>query len=141
MDKSTLKELIENEGLNFYDAVATSENGQNIYQVFITKSGGVNLDDCAKISNIISPILDLNPPIKGKYFLEVSSPGIERKLKNPDHFMGSIGEEIKIKLINTDKIIGKLISADEKHFTIEEDGESLEFDYDSVEKARTYVKW
>ncbi len=141
MDEKTLKELIENEGADFYDTEVASENGNNIYRIYITCKDGVNLDLCAKISNIISPILDLNPPIKGQYYLEVSSPGIERKLKKPRHFMGSIGEEIKVQLVNTDKIIGTLKNADEKSIHVEEDGEILEIAYDDIFKAKTYVQW
>ncbi len=141
MDEKTLKELIENEGADFYDTEVVSENGNNIYRIYITCKDGVNLDLCAKISNVISPILDLNPPIKGQYFLEVSSPGIERKLKKPRHFMGSIGEEIKVQLVNTDKIKGTLKNADEKSIRVEEDDQMLEIFYDDIFKAKTYVQW
>lgn len=137
----TLKSLIENEGYELFDTQVANENNRNIYRVFISKSGGVNLDDCSKITNIISPILDLNPPIKGKYFLEVSSPGIDRKLTKPHHFKCSIGEEIKITLFNTDKIIGKLIDADDKSIVLDEDGEKQTFLYEDIEKAKLYVKW
>lgn len=141
MDEQTLAQLIENEGANFYDTEIANENNQNIYRVFITHKDGVQLDLCAKISNIISPLLDLNPPMKGKYFLEVSSPGIERKLKKPKHFMGSIGEEVKITLINTDKIIGTLKSADENGISLQEENEIHEIAYDDIYNAKTYVKW
>ncbi len=141
MDENTLKQLIENEGVNFYDTEAVSENGQNIFRIYITHKDGITLDTCAKISNIISPILDLNPPMKGKYFLEVSSPGIERKLKKPKHFIGSIGEDIQVTLINTDKIIGKLISADENSITLQEDEQTHKIAYDDIHKSKTYVQW
>lgn len=136
-----LKELIENEGVSFYDTEVASENGHNIYRVYITCKDGITLDKCAEISNIISPILDINPPIKGKYFLEVSSPGIERKLKKPRHFIGSINEMIEIKLVNTDKIIGTLKNADENGITLDEEGEIHQLAYDDIYSAKTYVKW
>lgn len=141
MDEATLKELIENEGVNFYDTEIANENGQNIYRVYITSKNGINLDICAKISNIISPILDLNPPMKGKYFLEVSSPGIERRLKKPKHFVGSVGESVEVVLVNTDKIIGKLQKADENGITLEEENEIHELTYDDIHKAKTHVLW
>lgn len=141
MDKNTLKELIENEGANFYDTQVASEGGKNIYRVYITCKDGVTLDMCAKISNIISPLLDLNPPMKGQYFLEVSSPGIERKLKIPSHFIGSIGEMVKVKLVNTDKIIGLLESANENEITLKEDDEIHSLTYDDIYSAKTYVQW
>lgn len=142
MDEQSLISIIENEGLQFYDTEIANENGKNIYRVYITCKEGVTLDDCAKITNIISPLFDLNPPIRGEYFLEVSSPGIERKLKKPQHFLSSIGEMVEVRLINTDRIIGKLIEASTTSLTIQEDdNETIRLNYDDIEKAKTYVSW
>ncbi len=86
--------------------------------------------------------MDLEPPVNGVYTLEVSSPGIERPLKKMEHFIGSIGEDVKVKLINTDKIIGKLDSIEDGKLTITEyDGEVTVVLMDDIEKARTYYKW
>ena len=138
----TIKNIIEENGAIYYDSEIVSENGNKIFRIFITAKDGVNLDLCAKISHIISPIIDLDPPIDGPYMLEVSSPGIERTLKKPEHFRGSIGDTIKIKLINTDKIIGKLKSYDGKTLKIvEDDGEEVTVDIEDIDKARTYYKW
>ena len=94
------------------------------------------------MTRILSPILDLDPPVSGHYTLEVSSPGIERPLKRIEQFQGSIGENIKVKLINTDKIIGKLESIEDGKITIkEEDGEVSVIPLDEIEKARTYYQW
>ena len=73
-------------GVKFY-GTQTQKTGDNlIFRVFITKDGGVTLDDCVKVSELISPILDVNPPVSGKYYLEVSSPGLERILSDLRHF-------------------------------------------------------
>ncbi|PID47972.1 MAG: ribosome maturation factor RimP [Proteobacteria bacterium] len=141
MDENTLKELIKNEGANFYDTELVKENDHQIYRIFITSKDGVSLDLCAKISNIISPLLDLNPPTKGQYFLEVSSPGLERKLKKPNHFINSLGELARIDLVSTEKIEGKIISADENQVSIQEDDEILSINYDDIHRAKTFVKW
>ncbi len=141
MNEDTLKQLIENEGVNFYDSEIANENGQSIYRIYITHKDGITLDICAKISNILSPLLDLNPPMKGKYFLEVSSPGIERKLKKPKHFMASIGDDVEITLINTDKIIAKLVNADENSITLQEDEQTHTINYSDIYKSKTYVQW
>jgi len=138
----TIKNIIEENGAIYYDSEIVSENSNKIFRIFITAKDGVNLDLCAKISRIISPIIDLDPPINGTYALEVSSPGIERSLKKPEHFRGSIGETVKIKLINTDKIIGELKSYDGKTLKIlEDDGEEISIDIEEIDKARTYYKW
>lgn len=84
-------------GAEVYDIVTLKENDANIFRVYVTSKDGINLDKCAEISRMISPILDLDEPMNGKYNLEVSSPGIERKLKNPRHYKASIGEKVKLK--------------------------------------------
>ena len=95
--------------LEFYDCETASENGKTIYRVFVTKTGGVSLDDCEKLSRILSPIFDVEPPVSGEYFLEVSSPGLERKLSKTEHFSKSIGELVKITTSEKDKICGKIL--------------------------------
>ncbi|MCF6172782.1 MAG: ribosome maturation factor RimP [Campylobacteraceae bacterium] len=135
----TVKKIIEENGAIFYDSEIVSENGVRIFRIFITAKDGITLDICAKISRIISPIIDLNPPLNGDYTLEVSYPGIERSLKSDAHFKESIGENVKIKLINTDKIIGKLNSFDGKTVEIiEDDGKSIKINIVDIDKARTY---
>ncbi len=137
-----IKNIIEESGAIFYDSEVVSENGIKIFRIYITSKDGVTLDLCAKISRIISPILDLNPPISGNYTLEVSSPGVERSLKNDAQFRGSIGENLKIKLINTDKIVGRLNSFDGKILEIiEDDGEYIKIDIEDIDKVKTYYKW
>ncbi|NOX16346.1 MAG: ribosome maturation factor RimP [Epsilonproteobacteria bacterium] len=142
MIMETIKNIIEENGAIFYDSEIVSESGIRIFRIFITAKDGITLDLCAKISRIISPIIDLNPPVSGTYTLEVSSPGIERSLKSDSHFKGSIGENVKIKLINTDKIIGKLNSYDGKSLEIiEDDGQTRKINIEDIDKARTYYKW
>ncbi len=138
----TIKNIIEENGASFYDSEIVNEGGARIFRIYITAKDGITLELCAKISRILSPILDLEPPVGGAYTLEVSSPGIERSLKKAEHFKGSVGENIKVKLINTDKIIGKLTSFDGKILEIvEEDGETSKIPLDEIQKARTYYKW
>ena len=78
-----LNELVKECGVELYDTEIANENGRAIYRIYITKNGGVSLDDCEKVSRLLSPIFDVEPPISGDYNLEVSSPGLERKLKLP----------------------------------------------------------
>ena len=68
-------------------------------RVFIDKEGGVEIDDCQLVSEKLTTILDEKDPIKDKYFLEVSSPGIERKLTRDFHFDYFMGEKVILKLI------------------------------------------
>jgi len=128
-------------GAELYDIVSTKENDTYIYRVYITSQDGINLDKCAEISRELSPLLDVHEPLNGKYNLEVSSPGIERKLKKTEHYIGSIGENVSVKDFNKDIIIGKLKSADENEIVLETDhGEEI-ITYDEISSARTFYDW
>ncbi len=142
MDKETLKSLVKECGVELYDTELVTENGKRIYRVYITSKNGVSIKECEDVSKVISPILDTNPPIEGAYTLEVSSPGIERKLKSLDNFGSSIGELVKIKTFDGEKIKGKLLKVEDGKILIrDEGGELKEVDYSDIEKARTYYKW
>jgi len=136
-----IAKIVKANGADFYGTETAQENDMTIYRVFITKEGGVKLDLCADISHELSVFFDVNPPMHGAYFLEVSSPGIERKLENPTHFMSAIGERVKFKINGGDKERGLMTSADEKGFTIEKKGEDVRFEYCNISKAKTYYEW
>lgn len=140
MNEERLSKLIKQEGLELYSTELVTENKEQIYRVYITKKGGVSLDDCQKISQIISPLLDIDEPTSGHYFLEVSSPGIERKLTKPRHFQASINELVKVKK-DKETFTGVLINADETSFCIQSENEELCFLYADVKSCKTFIKW
>jgi ribosome maturation factor RimP len=140
--KETIVNILNDCGVDLYDIETLSENERKIFRIYITSKDGINLDKCSEVTKILSPILDLEPPVSGEYTLEVSSPGIERPLRKNEHYTGSIGEMLKVKLINTDKIIGKLESFEDGKITlVEDDGEVSVISLDDIDKARTYYKW
>jgi len=139
--EESIKITVEGCDAMLYDIVTAKEHDRNIYRVLVTAKGGINLDKCAEISRLISPILDLNEPLNGDYILEVSSPGIERKLKYPHHFLGSIGELIKVKNIATDIFKGELLSANNENIVIKTEFGEETLDYDSILSAATYFEW
>ena len=136
-----IKLIVENSGLKLYDIVTTKEHERNIFRVIVTSKDGVNLDKCAEISRLISPILDIDEPMGGKYNLEVSSPGIKRKLKKPEHFIASVGELVKVKNIETDLFKGELLNADNEKITIKTQFADEEITYDNILSAATYFEW
>lgn len=94
----------------------------------------------------ISRELDEVDPISGKYTLEVSTPGVERRLRRPDHFHRSIGMDITVKLgahvEGERRFSGALVAADDKTFTIADaDGDKTELNYDDAAKVRTTFEW
>ncbi len=129
-------------GLSLYDIATVSEFGATIYRVMIDSEDGVSLDKCGEVTRIISPLLDVTAPVSGDYRLEVSSPGIERKLKNLGHFQKSIGEKVKAVLISNEVLKGELIKVEGNKITIKDEqvGEQT-IPYDEITKASTYFEW
>jgi len=135
-----IEKVIESHGAFLYGLETIKDGDNTIFRVYITKSGGVDLDLCASISSDLSPLLDINPPVSGKYFLEVSSPGIERKLRQPNHFKSAIGERVKFKY-DGKKIKGTVTKTDENGFFVNVNGKELFFNYNDISKAKTYFEW
>lgn len=101
--ENLLKEKIESLGYELYD-VEYSKEGKNYFlRIFIDKKDGIDLNDCEKVNNEINDLLDGADYIKEQYFLEVSSPGIERILRKDKHLKENIGKEITIKLFKKDE--------------------------------------
>lgn len=139
-----LEKLIKECGIELYDTEVANENGRTIYRIYITKQGGVSLDDCEKVSRLLSPIFDVEPPISGDYNLEVSSPGLERKLEKPSHFIASVGELVKISAtINGEnkKPKGKLLSANSEDIELECEDQKFKIKISDIKKAKTYFEW
>ncbi|MEO1924308.1 MAG: ribosome maturation factor RimP [Nautiliaceae bacterium] len=135
--KNVIKNIVEDNGCELYDIEDTVEGDHRYFRVYITKPGGVSLNDCAAINNLISPIFDVEDPVEGKYFLEVSSPGVERKLTKPEHFEKSVGENVKVTLNDGTKIKGQLKSFIDNEAEIGK--EKVKFE--DIKKAKTYVDW
>lgn len=91
--------LAQELGLRIWDIRFLKEGSSWYLRVFIDKDGGVSIDDCVNLSHAIDKPLDEKDPIEQAYFLEVSSPGVERELVRDEHFISNIGEKIKVKMI------------------------------------------
>ena len=85
-------------GIDIYDVEYVKEAGEFYLRIYIDKPDGVTIDDCEKVSRALSDELDKSDPIRDAYILEVSSPGLGRKLKKDRHFEKSIGEKVEVKL-------------------------------------------
>jgi len=143
MNNQTLENLLSECGVSLYDTETVSENDHKIYRVYITSKDGISLDKCTEVTKILSPIFDVEPPVSGEYFLEVSSPGIERKLTKPHHFQNSVGELVKIKHSELGKLKGEILSADEEGVKIKDksDKEEKSLKYSDIINAKTYYSW
>jgi len=140
--ESDIKNVVESMDLSLYDIVTVSEGGDTIYRVLINSSEGISLDKCAEVTRVLNPLLDVTPPVKGDYRLEVSSPGIERKLKTLKHFNASIGEKVKVVLISNEVLQGPLLKVEGNLITInDEQVNEQTIPFDEVIRAATYFEW
>lgn len=144
---STVEEIIEPTvtqlGYYLWDVEFVKEGAGWFLRITIDSEDGIQIDDCEKVSRAISPILDEADPIEQNYTLEVSSPGVERVLKKPEHFYACEGEEIEVKLFSPDETGAKeyrgvLVSSDENSFTIKIGQESKTFEISKIAKANVY---
>ena len=135
-----VEELIQNKvkelGYELYDVQYVKEGKDYFLRIFIDKPEGIDLKDCEKVSNEINPIIDKADYIKEAYFLEVSSPGVERVLRKDKHLEQNIGKEIEIKLfkpIENEKIQdGILKQYNEEAITIEVNDEEKIIDRKNI---------
>lgn len=123
------------------------KEGSNWYlRIYIDKSGGITIDDCQVVSEEISDILDKEDPIPQSYFLEVSSPGLDRPLKKDSDFEKFKGEMVEVKVfkpIDGKKVFeGELLGYKDNIITIKKDGkENIEFERDKVALVRRVIKF
>lgn len=133
--------ILEKNHYELYDVEFVKEGGNWYLRVYIDKENGITIDDCELVSKALSDLLDENDFISESYMLEVSSPGLGRRLRKDRHFEKSIGEEVEIRLykpINKKKeYIGLLKSFDKNIITIElKDKSIMEIPRDQISTAR-----
>lgn len=146
--QSDINSLVKSVDLELYDTSIVNENDETIYRVSVIsndvvdgKRKGVSLDACVELTHLISPLLDVTPPVSGDYRLEVGSPGIERKLTTINHFSKSVGENVSILASEKEKYKGILTKVDGSKIFIDVDGEEIELEFNDITKAKTYFEW
>ena len=139
--EKTINEL----GYELYDVEYAKEGKDYFLRIFIDKNEGIDLNDCEKVNDTVNPILDAADYIKEQYFLEISSPGIERTLRKDKHLKQNIGEKVEIKLfkpINKQKnIIGILKDYNAEQIEIETSEEVCKIDRKNISVIKTVYEW
>ena len=138
-----LEPIINNIGYELYDVIyeKTGKNDNHL-SVFIDKDDGIQIEDCEKVNNEINDILDDEDFIKDQYFLEVSSPGLERRIRLDKHFEKYLNSLVRINLykpIDKEKeIVGELVSFDEDKIKIIFNENELVIERKDISKITTY---
>lgn len=143
MDLETpLRSLLSPLGLNLYDL----ELAAGTLNVTVVKDGGVDLEALTKANRVISEWLDVNDPIPGRFTLDVSSPGLERRLRTPAHFRSTVGEVVTLRELRegeaTRRLEGTVLEVDDHSVTLDDQELGrVVVPLDNVERARTVFKW
>jgi len=140
--RASVAPLLTDLGLEIYDI----EHGGGVLRISVDKPGGVDLDTIALATRIVSRQLDHDDPIPGRYTLEVTSPGIERALRTPEHFERAIGEVVNIRThpdVDGDRRArGELLAVTADGITVRlEDGTARTIGFEEIERARTVFEW
>lgn len=135
--------LLAERDLELYDIEVAGRD----LRVFVDRAGGLDLDRLADATRAVSRALDDADPIAGTYTLEVSSPGLERRLRTPQHFARAVGETVKVKLRASAardgerRLEGAVTAADDGCVTLRTAGGETTVAYDDIERARTVFVW
>ena len=134
--------LAAQEGMELVDVEFGGGGGRQILRVFIDRQGGVSLDDCTAVSRALSAALDVDDPLQGAYDLEVSSPGLDRPLRTPEHFQKYAGEKVRVKTFgplpeceNRKTFVGILKGYENEAVVIDVDGKVFRVPHAQVSKA------
>lgn len=136
-----VKPIIENLGYKVYDVIYQKEGKDNYLKIFIDSDKGIDLNDCEKVNNSVNNILDEKDYIKAQYYLEISSPGLERNLRRDEQFLDNINKKIEVHLynsINNNKTVtGILKEYNENNIVIDD----IKIEKSNITSAKTIYNW
>jgi len=136
--------IVESFGCELWAVEYLPQGDRALLQVFVDKTGGVTLDDCKKISKQLGTVLEVEGVIRGQYLLEVSSPGIGRRLYQLAHYQRYLGEEIKLTLHQAQQerrhLKGIIREVEQQHLVLEVAGQIWQLPFDNIAKASVVDK-
>jgi len=137
-----IKPNVEKIGYELFDVLYLKEGKNYILRVVIDNENGISLEDCEKVNNEITDLLDEADYIKEQYFLEVSSPGIERLLRKDWQLNRYIGEKVEVKLFKKDEngfkeYLGVLKEVDKEYLVIEQESSEYKAKRQDISQVKT----
>ncbi len=148
--EATIEEIVtkitDEHGFEMVDVEYVKEAGEYYLRVYIDKEEGISLNECELVSRELSPILDEKDPIKENYFLEVSSPGLDRALKKDRDFVRYKGRDVDLKLYKPlngcKQFEGELVGlTEDNNIKILVNGKEMEFNRKDVAIVRLAIKF
>lgn len=142
--KELVKDAVEECGCKLWDVTFTKEGSDFNLTIYIDKDGGVSLTDCEMVNDAVDPIIEEADPISGSYYLEISSPGLERELNTFEQIDAFTGNKVELRFftpyLGSKVHLCRLLSCDEEKETVRflfEDGTEAEFEKKAVSKIKT----
>ena len=143
--KDTVREAIDPTvtelGYRIWDVTYSKVGADYHLEITIDSDNGIGIEDCERVHRAIDPILDEVDPIEGFYYLDVSSPGLERELRTEEHLALSVGATVEAKLFaakdGAKSIVGKLASYEDGKVTIESDAGEVTLERSEISKLAT----
>ncbi|MEO7428549.1 MAG: ribosome maturation factor RimP [Acidimicrobiales bacterium] len=134
--------LVDAADLHIYDI----DLADGVLQILVDRPGGADIGSIGRLAKAITRALEEHDPIAGDYALEVSSPGLERPLRKPEHFVGAVGTTVKVKTRpgtpGERRVEGTIASAGDAHVVVcDANGAEHQIAYDDIERARTTFEW
>ncbi len=136
--------VVDEMGYDIWDVEYVKEGASWYLRITVDSENGIDIDDCEKVHRAIDPILDEADPIEDFYYLEVSSPGVERSIRTKEHYNACIDCDVKLKLFSEvsgrKEFVGILrsITEDGEEITIEVNGEIFAIKRNMISKANIY---
>jgi len=131
-------------GLDCYDVELAGGPAARTLRIYVTREGGVDLDAITEATRAVSPIVDRIDAVGVAYTLEVSSPGLERPLRRPEHFAAARGSEVSLKVRDQGsvrRIHGVVAEADAEGVVLVADGDRTRYEFSDIDRARTVFSW
>ncbi len=137
-----IEERLRDSGVRLVSVYVERRGRKLVVTVCLDREGGIDVDTCAEMSEMISRYLDVEDIIEESYILEVESPGLQRVLRKPREFRSFLGREVEVLLRQSfegrQKFRGRLVDADTQGMTVLVDGEEIAFPYEALKKTRLH---
>ncbi|MBD3618461.1 MAG: ribosome maturation factor RimP [Chromatiales bacterium] len=142
--EALIRPVVEGLGLELWGLEYRPQKNSALLRVFIDSAEGVSLDDCSNVSEQLSALFDVEDPIPVAYTLEVSSPGLDRVLFEPEHYQRYIGRRLKLRLKfpvdGRRRATGTLESVEAEKIVVDVDGEPFAVPFDAIDRARLVLE-
>lgn len=141
--RALAEQALEGGPLYVVDVEIRGQQGSRVVSVYVDSDDGATLDQVARAGRAVSELIDLEDPIKGRFRLDVSSPGADRPLTDARQYPRHVGRTLEVTPADaaSEPVTGTLIHADDTGITLDTAGASLKLTHDEIATARVMLPW